>query len=184
MNFSKIVSATTFIDNYTGGNAGRILPLDDPDLFRYPIATIIEPGYWQPSDEEVAALRAWLLKGGFLIADDFRGNWEISNLQRQLLRALPDHFIQYVPDDHEIFNSFFYIEDPLALVPPYGYEPAQYLGLFEDNDVENGRIMVMINWNQDLQEYWEFSDMGYYPIDLSNEAYQFGVNYLIYAMTH
>ncbi|MBT8395401.1 MAG: DUF4159 domain-containing protein, partial [Gemmatimonadetes bacterium] len=97
---------------------------------------------------------------------------------------LPEYDIQLIPEGHAIFDSFFFIEDPLSLVPPYGWNVPQYMGIFENNDPVNGRVMVMINFNQDLQEYWEFSDQGYYPIDLSNEAYQFGVNYLIYAFTH
>jgi hypothetical protein len=184
VNFAKILEATTYIDTYSEGAAGRILTLDDPELFKYPVATIIEVGYWRPSETEAANLREYLLKGGFLIVDDFRDEWAIQNFAYQMQRILPEYRIQYVSEDHEIFNSFFRIEDPMALVPPYGRNPPQYLALFEDNDPENGRIMVMINWNQDLQEYWEFSDRGYYPIDLSNEAYQFGVNYLIYAFTH
>ncbi|MFC1791737.1 DUF4159 domain-containing protein [Gemmatimonadota bacterium] len=181
-NFAKILDATTLIDTYQEGYSGRVLTLDDPELFKYPIASIIEVGSWRPSELEVTRLRDYLLKGGFLIVDDFRGS-AVNNFQYQMQRVLPDHIIQYVPMDHEIFDSFFYIDDPSRLVPPYGRDIPQYLGIFEDNDL-NGRIMAMINWNQDLQEYWEFSDAGYYPIDLSNEAYQFGVNYLIYAFTH
>jgi len=186
INFAKIVNATTFIDYYTAGNAGRVLTLDDPELFKYPVATIIEVGYWRPSDSEVANLRNYLLKGGFLIVDDTRQDrgYEFNNLQTQLRRVLPEYQIQEVPEDHEIYNSFFNIPDPQALVPPYGRHVPVYLALFEDNDPVNGRIMVMINFNTDLQEYWEYSDRGYYPIDLSNEAYKFGINYLIYAFTH
>ena len=184
VNFAKILEAATFIDVYSDGNAGRVLTIDDPDLFLYPVATIIEVGYWAPSEEEVEILRSYLLKGGFLIIDDTRGNRAIQNFAYQMRRVLPELDIKYVPEDHEIFNSFFAIDDPYALVPPYGYEPPAYLGMFEGNDVLGGRLMVMINYNQDLQEYWEYSDRGYYPIDLSNEAYKFGVNYLVYAFTH
>ncbi len=184
VNFAKILAATTFIDGFMEGYAGRILTLDDPELFKYPIATMIEVGYWAPSDEEVANLRDYLLKGGFLIIDDFRGDRALQNFNYQIRKVLPEYQLAYVPEDHEIFNSFFNIQDPYALVPPYGYEPPAYLGIFEDNDPEEGRLIVMINFNQDLQEYWEFSDQGYYPLDLSNEAYKFGVNYLIYAFTH
>lgn len=182
-NFAKILDATTLIDTYMEGSSGRILTLDDPELFNYPVASIIEVGYWRPSESEVRNLRDYLLKGGFLIVDDFRG-YHIENFAYQMKRVLPDHDIHYVPEGHEIFDSFFRIEDPSSLVPPYGSDVPQYLGIFEDNDPLRGRIMVMINWNQDLQEYWEYSDVGYYPIDLSNEAYKFGVNYLIYAFTH
>jgi len=184
INFAKILEATTFIDTYKEGTSGRILTLDDPELFQYPIATIIEVGYWRPTDEQVANLRAYLLKGGFLIVDDFRSDWELRNFAYQMQRVLPEYRLHVLPGDHEIFNSFFAIDDPLSLVPPYGRERPTYLAYFQDDDPESGRVMVMINWNQDLQEYWEFSDRGYYPIDLSNEAYKFGVNYLIYAFTH
>ena len=184
INFAKILDATTFVDTYMEGRSGRVLSVDDPALFQYPVATIIEVGYWRPSEAEVRSLRQYLLKGGFLIIDDFRGMRALENFAYQMRRVLPEYEIRRVPDDHEIFNSFFRIEDPSSLVPPYGYEPPMYLGMFEDNDPEGGRVMVMVNFNQDLQEYWEFSDRGYYPIDLSNEAYKFGVNYLIYAFTH
>ena len=68
-------------------------------------------------------------------------------------------------------------------MPPYGGYPALWLGIYEDNDPTK-RIMVMINANNDMAEYWEFSDVGYYAIDLSNDAYKLGVNYVIYALTH
>ncbi|MGW8264991.1 MAG: DUF4159 domain-containing protein [Longimicrobiales bacterium] len=185
-NFAKIVEATTFIDTYTEGASGRVLTLDDPELFKYPIASIIEVGYWNPSDAEILNLRNWLLKGGFLIVDDTRQDrgFEFQNFASQMGRALPEYEILPVPPDHEIYDSFFRIEDPQALVPPYGRHEPVYLGIFEGNDRVDGRLMVMINFNTDLQEYWEFSDRGYYPIDLSNEAYKFGVNYLVYAFTH
>ncbi len=185
-NFAKIIEATTLIDTYTQGNSGRVLDLDDPELFKYPIASIIEVGYWQPTDAEVEGLRNWLLKGGFLIVDDTRQErgFEYQNFAAQMQRVLPGREIQLVAKDHEIYDSFFRIEDPQALVPPYGRNVPVYMGIFEDDDPVKGRMMVMINFNTDLQEYWEFSDVGYYPIDLSNEAYKFGVNYLLYAFTH
>jgi len=187
-NFAKILNATTYLDTYMEGASGRVLTLDDPELFKYPMATIIEVGRWSPSDAEVLGLTNYLLKGGFLVVDDTRddrsGHWR--NLLYQMNRVLPGYQVIEVPNDHDIFNNFFYIEDPLALLPPYGRYMPTYLGIFEDNDPENGRLMVMVNWNQDLQEYWEFSDQGtrYYPLDLSRSAYQFGVNYVVYAHTH
>jgi hypothetical protein len=185
-NFARILEATTLIDTYTEGASGRVLTLDDPELFKYPVASIIEVGYWNPTDEEVRSLRAWLLKGGFLIVDDTRQDrgFEFQNFETQMRRVLPGYEILLMPPEHEIYDSFFRIEDPQALVPPYGRHVPVYLGIFEDNDPVKGRVMVMINFNTDLQEYWEFSDRGYYPIDLSNEAYKFGINYLVYAFTH
>ena len=68
-------------------------------------------------------------------------------------------------------------------MPPYGDLPPAWYGVFEDNDPAK-RLLLVANDNNDLGEYWEFSDTGWVPIDLSNEAYKFGVNYIIYGMTH
>jgi hypothetical protein len=58
-----------------------------------------------------------------------------------------------------------------------------FYGVFEDNDPKK-RLLVIANHNNDLGEYWEYSATGLVPVDLSNEAYKFGVNYVIYSMTH
>ena len=61
--------------------------------------------------------------------------------------------------------------------------PPRFYGVYENNDPD-GRLMLVANYNNDIGEYWEYSDTGWLPIDLSNEAYKFGVNYVMYAMTH
>lgn len=179
-NFAKILAETTMMTPYMGGS--RVLAMDDPEIFKYPVIYMVEVGYWRPSDEEVAALGAYLEKGGFLIVDDFRDR-QIYPFIDVIQRALPGIQPLEMPTDHEIFDSFFRIEDPYALIPPYGRSRPVYLGLFENND-PNGRLMAILNYNNDIAEYWEFSDRGYYPIDLNNDAFKFGVNYVVYAMTH
>lgn len=179
-NFMKIMDETTDVRALVDGS--NILALDDPRLFQYPIAYIVEVGAWEPTDEEAAALGTYLQKGGFLIVDDFRGDWELQNLSFQLGRALPGAQLQLLDNNHEIFDSFFRI-DLAAVIPPYTREMPYWYGVFEDNDPEK-RLLAIVNYNNDIAEYWEFSDLGYYPIDLSNEAYKLGVNYLIYALTH
>jgi hypothetical protein len=59
----------------------------------------------------------------------------------------------------------------------------KYYGLFEDNDPRR-RMMAIVNYNNDLAEYWEWSAQGYFPVDTSNDAYKLGVNYVIYGLTH
>ncbi len=98
-------------------------------------------------------------------------------------RVIPGARFEELDESHDIFDSFFRIESLSSLAAPtFGTQPI-YMGLHEDNDPEK-RLMVIANYNNDIGEYWEFSDVGWYPIDLSNEAYKLGVNYLIYAMTH
>jgi len=179
-NFMKIIDEMTYIRPLVDGS--NILALDDPRLFLYPIAYIVEVGSWLPTDTEVDGLSQYLHKGGFLIVDDFRDPWNLASFMEQMGRVLPG--IQFVELDgtHEIFDSFFRV-DPHAVIPPYGGGTPVWFGLFEDNDPEK-RLLVIVNYDNDISEYWEFSDLGYYPIDLSNEAYKLGVNYLVYALTH
>ena len=179
-NFMKIIDETTYIRVPEGGT--NVLSLADPEFFRFPITYIVEPGFWNPSDEEVANLGEYLLKGGFLIVDDFRGRRDLDNLEFQLSRALPDHRMVQIDETSEIFDSFFRIV-PEQVIPPYGGQIPLWYALYEDNDPSK-RLMVIINANNDIAEYWEFSDYGYYPIDLANEAYKLGVNYVVYALTH
>lgn len=179
-NFLAILDETTFIDTDRG--MSNIVSFDDPELFRHPIIYMVEPGFWQPSPEELENLGSYLRKGGFLIVDDFRGPRELSTLEFYLGQALPELSLLNVGADHEIFDTFFRV-DPEGLLPPYGGYPPVYYGVFEDNDPSK-RMMVMVNANNDIAEYWEFSDYGYYGIDLSNEAYKVGVNYVVYALTH
>ena len=177
-NFLKILSEITFTSTFI--DQGNIRTLDDPDLALFPIAYMSEPGFWTMSEEEVAGLRAYLQKGGFIIFDDFRDG-HIYNLFAQMKKVLPDASWQRLDASHPIFHSFFEINS-LDDVPGF-YGVAEWHGIFEDNDPQK-RLMAVANYNHDLGELWEFSDTGYFPVDLSNEAYKFGVNYVVYAMTH
>lgn len=175
----KILKEITIVRPRTDGS--NIFDLADADLASFPIAYMSEPGFWYPDDNEVSGLRNYLLKGGFIIFDDFRGgDWD--NLEAQMHRVLPDaHWVQ-LDASHPIFHSFFEIND-LQYLPSYGAIPPTYYGIFERNDPSK-RLMAIADRDGDIGEYWEFSDTGYAPVDLSNEAYKFGVNYFIYGLTH
>ena len=175
----KIISQLTTVGPHTTGS--NIYSLDDPDMMNHPIAYLSEPGQWTMSEDEVKGLRTYLLKGGFLIVDDFRGNdwW---NLEEQMKLVLPELRFMQLDLTHPIFNSFFEIKN-LEMLGFYSeYGAPSYWGLFEDNDPTK-RLIAIANRNNDLGEYWEYSDTGYVPIDFSNEAYKFGVNYFIYGLT-
>ncbi len=175
----KILKELTLADPNT--SASNVLALDDPALFDYPILYMSEPGFWNMTDEEAKGLRNYLLKGGFIMFDDFRDeHWY--TLEQQMQRALPELRWVQIDTTNKIFHSFFEI-DALDLLTSYGPHKPEYWALFEDNDPSK-RVMAMANFNNDLGEYWEFSDQGIDPVDLSNEAYKFGVNYFIYALIH
>lgn len=162
-------------------DSSAVVDFGDPELMKYPIAYFSEPGYWQPSDEDVTNLRNYILKGGFIIIDDFRQNhWY--NLQDQMKRVLPDAQWLPVEPNSAVWDSFFRIDEN-DLKQPGIYGPdIQYLGLFENNDPTK-RLMVIANYNNDIGDAWQWSDQGFHPIELTNEAYKLGVNYVVYGMT-
>jgi hypothetical protein len=183
-NLGGILSALTAIRaNFRGSNVFR---MDNPELMKFPVAYLSEPGYWHPSDEEVTALRTYIQKGGFLIVDDFHFPNEWSVFETAMRRVLPDGQIDRLTIDHPVFNTFFRIA---TLEVPYpgrlGEQGlmGEFYGIHEDND-PNRRLMVVINYNMDIGDYMEHSARGLYAVDPTNEAYKFGINYLVYGLTH
>ena len=179
-NFARMLDELTTIEPYLDGS--NVLAMDDPELFRYPVAYLSEPGFWTMSEDEAENLRAYLLKGGFLILDDMAGPRQWAVTVEALERLLPGHRLVELDATHPIFDSFFHIER-IEMPHPNSPYTASYYGVFEEND-PTGRMMVIVNRDNDIGDYWEWSDRGWVPIELSNEAYKLGVNYVVYALTH
>jgi len=181
VHFTRILKDVTALNPRLDGS--NILSLDDPELFKYPIAYMCEPGFWTMTQKEAENFRAYLQKGGFVIFDDFRGpHWD--NLQAQMQLVLPGaRWVSLDDGTHPIWHSFFEIPKPLALDAPYGGLPPSYWGIYENNDPTR-RLIAIANVNNDISEYWEWSGTGYAPVNIDNEAYKYGINYVIYAYTH
>jgi Domain of unknown function (DUF4159) len=180
-NFMRILNELTYLAPHV--EETNILTFDDPELFKYPVAYLCEPGpFFNLTDQEAASLRAYLQKGGFLIVDDFRyQDW--GYFETQLRRALPDVRFFDLDGTHAIFHSFFEIEHPQDYPNYYDQGKPIYRGIFEGTDPTK-RLIAIINYNTDISEFWEFSATGLRPIDESNDAYKLGVNYVVYGMTH
>ena len=161
----------------------NIFDLDDPRIFQNPVIYMSEPGFWTTDEKEATNLRNYLLKGGFIIFDDFDGDPEWRNLVTQMKAVLPDHDFIRLDVSHPIFQSFFSLKTlniPHPMLP--GIEPIFY-GLFDDND-PSGRMLAIANFNNDIGDYWEWSAEGLYGEAGTTDAYRLGVDYLIYEMTH
>jgi hypothetical protein len=159
----------------------NVFTLEDPELFRNPILYLSEPGYWSASEAELLSLRHYLLKGGFLIFDDFEEEqwW---NMEANVKRALPEREFIEIGAEHPIFQTLLKI-DNIYVPHPFVRAKPRYMAIFEDDDPK-GRMLVLANHNSDLAEYWEWSAKGFFPVDITNEAYALGVNYFIYGLTH
>jgi hypothetical protein len=191
-NFMKIVRDITALRPFVeeGPIVGSALvALDEPLLFKYPVSYMSEPGGWLPNDKEIAGFRTYILKGGFMIFDDFRegwrGNYDWTNLRQQVARALPDARWVQLTGKEPIFDSFFKIDLKAAISPTsaYGNNLPTYWGIYEHNDPTK-RLMLIANVDNDIGESWQWSGAGFVPVAAANETYKLGVNYIIYALTH
>ena len=184
-NLMKIMNEVSYLGAHEEINT---LTLDDPDLFKYPVAYIIEVSWWTLSDREAAALRAYLQKGGFLIVDDFKQAGDFGSpgwepFEANMQRVLPNARFYEMQTSHPIFHSFFEINSPDHFPQAYNAGRPIFRGVFEGNDPTK-RLQVVVNYNTDISQYWEWSGRGFRPFDETNEAYKLGVNYIIYGLTH
>jgi len=189
--FLVALKRLSIVDAYGSDNA---IELTDPMLRRFPLLYAVEVGSMSLSEAEVLALRNYLLAGGFLVIDDFWGSWAWDQFVAQMQLVFPDRAIVDLPPDHPVFHVFYNI-DRVIQVPnvrqgwgaPHGGPTHEYdgivphvRGIYDDD----GRLMVLINWNTDLGDAWEWADNADYPLKFSTYAFEIGINFVIYAMTH
>jgi hypothetical protein len=176
--FVQVLSEATGI-NVTGLSY-RIVDLGSPDVFDYPFAVVSEPGELALTDQEVVNLRQYIDRGGFIVFDDFDGDYDLNVLKRDLHGAFPDRDLQPLTLNHEIFHMFFDI-DALNVTAPYlvGGDPIFY-GL----ENSTGSLGLIACYNNDLENFWDYIDQARYPLKPSIEGFRLGINFVMYAMTH
>jgi len=169
----------------------KTLTFTDPQIFLYPFIYAVEVGHFNLTDAETAALREYLLRGGFLFCDDFWGTWEWENFVRNIQRVLPGSSIVDLPPGHPLFHCYYDIPEVIQ-VPNVGNAVYQNYTFEQDGIVPHcrgifdasQRLMVVINWNTDLGDAWEWADLPGFPTRFSTYAYQIGINAIVYAMSH
>ena len=190
--FSTGIQRLTRVD--TG--APLHMRLTDDRLFDYPWIYATQTGWWGLSDAETARLREYLLRGGFLVVDDFWGpeQWEI--FRETMQRVLPNRDIADIDETDSVMHVLYDIgEKDRTFIPgtrhlwrsgstiivrqPEGTSPA-WRAISDDKR----RMVVAVNFNTDVGDAWEYADSPLYPEQMTGLAYRYGINYVIYAMTH
>ncbi|HLK47469.1 MAG TPA: DUF4159 domain-containing protein [Bryobacteraceae bacterium] len=175
----------------------RHVSLLDDHLFDYPWIYATQTGYWDLSDAETARLREYLLRGGFLMVDDFWGPEEWEWFRETMARVLPGKSITDISESDQVMHVLYDIQEKdrtfipgsrhlrrgpggsIMVMQPPGTAPA-WRGMYDDRN----RMIVSVNFNTDVGDAWEFADVPYYPAAMTLLAYRYGVNYIIYSMTH
>jgi hypothetical protein len=172
------------------GERARILQVTDDTLFDYPWLYAVEVGRWYLDDIEAARLREYLLRGGFLMTDDFHGSRQWAGFVESMQRVFPDRAIVEIPDDDEVLHVLYDVDERIQIP---GIAALRYGVTYEQDGVtphwrgiydDEGRLMVAINFNMDLGDAWEHANDPFYPEAMTGLATRFAVNYVIYAMTH
>lgn len=176
-----------------------IVSLTDKELFDYPFIYLIEPGGLSLNPEEVAALRSYCLKGGFLMIDDFWGDYEYANFYNEFRQVFPDRELKEVPLEHDIFHCVYDLKEKPQLPSVHAWDPnhpddsserpwdpsastPHYQAIYDDS----GRIMVFVCHNTDLGDGWEREgwNVEYFERMSVKKAYPMGINIVTYALTH
>jgi hypothetical protein len=163
----------------------RTLSLTDERLFEYPWLYATQTGDWDLSDAELERLREYLLRGGFLMCDDFWGD-EKQVFDDTMARLFPEYPMVELHDTDAVLHVVYGI-DEFTQIPGLRHLrdldnlPApRWYGIYDDK----GRLMVGINYNQDVGDSWEHANLPEYPQPMTALGYRFGINYIVYAMTH
>src|SRR5580698_8113248 len=162
---------------------------DADDAYNWPFLYAVRPGEWNLTDSQAAKMREYLLRGGFLMADDFWGNIEWDVFMASMGRVFPDRKPVEIKNTDQIFHTVYDLDD-LYQVPSQsdiegiGYSADErvphWRGIYDDK----GRIMVAMVINSDLGDSWEWADAPYYPEKYSSLGIRIGLNYIMYDMTH
>jgi len=191
--FTEGIQRLTRIDI---GDPRHVSLLDDK-IFDFPWIYATQTGYWDLSDAEALRLREYLLRGGFLMVDDFWGPEEWEWFRQTMDRVLPNKPITDIAQSDTVMHVLYDIKEKdrtfipgsrhlrrgpggtIEVVQPGGTQPA-WRAMYDDKN----RMAVAVNFNTDVGDAWEFADVPYYPAAMTLLAYRYGVNYIIYAMTH
>jgi hypothetical protein len=163
---------------------------DGDDAYNWPWLAAGEMGDWKLTDSQAARLRDYLLRGGFLMLDDFWGTEEWDRFEESMRLIFPDRQIVEIADDDPIFHAVYDLDDRYqipgqwALMRGTTYRNdgarAYWKGIYDDH----GRLMVAMDFNSDVGDSWEWADSPRYPEKYSALGIRIGVNYVVYSLTH
>ncbi len=169
-----------------------VLALHDPRLFFHPWIYFVEPGNLTLLEHEAPILREFLLRGGTAMFDDFHGPVEWEHFAAQMKLVFPDRELVDIPDDHPVY-SVFYELDGYPQVAGLGsflagrsWEKGGYVARLRTIFDDDGRPMLFVNWNTDMGDGLEWSNVEEYPgyIRYTSLAYRMAINEIVYALTH
>jgi len=178
----------------------QVVDLDgSDDIYNWPMLYAVEVGHWALPDDQAKQLRDFLLRGGFLMVDDFHGDEPYHNVISEwavfvasMTKVFPDRPIQDLENANPIFHTIYDLDERFQVAGWQWYRSRRtyeagetgktphWRGIYDDK----GRLMVAICHNMDLGDAWEWSDDPRYPEKWASLAYRIAMNYFMYDLTH
>jgi hypothetical protein len=168
----------------------NVADLDSDHINDYPWIYAVDVNTWTFTDQEAKRLHDYLLKGGFLMVDDFHGTDDWQHFMAGMRMVLPDRAVEDLKDEDEIYhvlydiNEKFQIPSEVYVNTGRTYEKDGYVPKWRAIRDDHGRIMVAICANMHLGDAWEWADSPEYPEKFSGLAFRIVLNYITYSMTH
>lgn len=158
----------------TADREAVVSPLD-PTLPDHPYLYLTGHGKVRFSATERAALRAYLVGGGFLHADD---NYGLdASFREEIARIFPEQDLTEIPAGHPVFHAFYDFPEGLPKIHEHDGAAPQALGIFHD-----GRLVVFYSYESDLGDGWEDPDVHDDPPEVREQALRMGVNLFVYVL--
>lgn len=189
--FSRLLRRLTTIDVRA---VEQPVDLDDgEDVFDWPFLVASNVGSWDLTESQAAKLRDYLLRGGFLLCDSFFGSREWQGFERTLRKVFPDRPIQELADNDPIFTPFYDLSKRQQVRNMRSIRRNGLNGGYRADGAtphwraildDEGRVMVMITFNNDLGDSWQYADDPQYPQEDSNLGIRLAVNFALYDLTH
>jgi hypothetical protein len=189
----QFLMALNRLTRIQGRPTEQVVSLDNDDIYNYPFVYAVMVHTWTFSDDEAKRMRDYLLKGGFLMVDDFHGTQDWENFMSGMRQIFPDankYPVEDLTDKDEIFhvlydmNDRFQVPGEQYVYTGRTYEKDGYVAKWRGIRDEKGRLVVAICHNMHLGDAWEWADDPAYPEQFASMAFRVGLNYVMYSMTH
>lgn len=176
-----------------GRSTEQVVSLDNDDIFNYPFVYAVQVQTWSFTDEQAKRMREYLLKGGFLMVDDFHGTADWENFMTGMRQIFPDaarYPVEDLRDKDEIFHVLYDMDDRFQVPGEHyvrtgrTYEKDGYVAKWRGVRDDKGRLVIAICHNMHLGDAWEWADDPEYPEQFASMAFRVGLNYVMYSMTH
>jgi Domain of unknown function (DUF4159) len=186
----QVLLAMKRLTRIQGRSTEQVVSLDSDEIFNYPWIYAVQVQTWSFTDEEAKRLREYLLKGGFLMVDDFHGTADWEEFMNGMREVLPDRPIEDLENQDEIFHVLYDVNERMQIPGEQyirtgrTYEKDGYVPKWRAIRDDKGRIMVAICHNMHLGDAWEWADDPDYPEPFASMAFRVALNYIVYGMTH